>query len=208
MLALPTARALGRGGPSGRKPPTRHPPPVGRNFRPLARSRPRGSPTGRHLGPCPARARPAPGPGGTPARSALPVARRLNWRPWPVARGRGARRGGAACACPGDARRRGRVAVDPNLVVQAPAFRRKVATESLAGEGMARKLPLAALGRSGPRHQGAGVKGFTTSIPQLSKSTTFRVATAKWLVRAIAAICPSGTLIGSPSSFRSPISSP
>ncbi len=51
-------------------------------------------------------------------------------------------------------------------------------------------------------------KGLMTSTPQFSKSRTFRVATDKWSRRAIAAIWPSVTLIGSPSSLRSPISSP
>jgi len=51
-------------------------------------------------------------------------------------------------------------------------------------------------------------KGLATSIPQFSKSGTLRVATARWLRRAIAAICPSGKLIGRPGSLRSPINSP
>jgi hypothetical protein len=53
-----------------------------------------------------------------------------------------------------------------------------------------------------------GMKGLTSSMPQSRKSRTLRVATVKLCRRATAAIWPSGTLSGRPSSLRRPITSP
>ncbi len=67
--------------------------------------------------------------------------------------------------------------------------------------------PLQAGQRGAPDHP-AVEKGLISSSPQSSKSLILRVATARPLVLAIAAIWPSKLLIGRPSSLRCPRISP
>jgi hypothetical protein len=79
-------------------------------------------------------------------------------------------------------------------------------TSEGAGQSAAARLPDADTACA--RRDQVGSKGLTISMPQARKSRTLRVATAKPCSRAIAAICPSGTLSGRPSSLRLAITSP
>ncbi len=94
----------------------------------------------------------------------------------------------------------------------AQAIHAQVVEQGALSPGEPGRLPAVALvgGFLGPGSwlSYSGPKGLSRSTPHSSKSLVFRVATDSPRDLAIAAIWPSGTLIGRPDSLRNPIISP